>query len=204
MWVLISYPRGVALLSLILAGVPNVKWYGVEGDYNVLVIDLLGPSLEDLFNFCSRKLSLKTVLMLADQMVGSIYCLKNSFLTLNRKIAKILRIFLFLLSDQSHWICSSEVISTSGHQAWQLSDGSWEARKSGSRCNALFVGFVYSPQLSTYQSVGCWIQVYVIDFGLAKKYRDSNHQHIPYRLATVLWFPLLSYASVTYVRTVLE
>ena len=51
------------------AGVPNVRWFGVEGDYNVLVMDLLGPSLEDLFNFCSRKLSLKTVLMLADQMV---------------------------------------------------------------------------------------------------------------------------------------
>lgn len=51
------------------AGIPNLRWFGVEGDYNVLVIDLLGPSLEDLFNFCSRKLSLKTVLMLADQMV---------------------------------------------------------------------------------------------------------------------------------------
>lgn len=57
---------------MVIAGVPNVKWYGVEGDYNVLVIDLLGPSLEDLFNFCSRKLSLKSVLMLADQMVNNI------------------------------------------------------------------------------------------------------------------------------------
>lgn len=51
------------------AGIPNVRWFGMEGEYNVLVMDLLGPSLEDLFNFCSRKLSLKTVLMLADQMV---------------------------------------------------------------------------------------------------------------------------------------
>lgn len=58
------------LLLSLAAGIPNVRWFGVEGDYNVLVMDLLGPSLEDLFNFCSRKLSLKTVLMLADQIVS--------------------------------------------------------------------------------------------------------------------------------------
>ena len=44
------------------------RWYGAEKDYNVLVMDLLGPSLEDLFNFCSRRFTMKTVLMLADQV----------------------------------------------------------------------------------------------------------------------------------------
>ncbi|KAL3368829.1 hypothetical protein AABB24_009575 [Solanum stoloniferum] len=105
-------------------GIPNVRWYGVEGDYNVLVMDLLGPSLEDLFNFCSRKLSLKTVLMLADQMINRIeFVHSKSFLHRDIKPDN------FLMGL-------------------------------GRRAN----------------------QVYIIDFGLAKKYRDSStHQHIPYR-----------------------
>lgn len=51
-------------------GIPGFKWFGSEGDYNVLVIDLLGPSLEDLFNYCGKRFTLKTVLMLADQMIS--------------------------------------------------------------------------------------------------------------------------------------
>ncbi|KAK4483667.1 hypothetical protein RD792_010868 [Penstemon davidsonii] len=105
-------------------GIPNVRWFGVEGDYNVLVMDLLGPSLEDLFNFCSRKLSLKTVLMLADQMINRVeFVHAKSFLHRDIKPDN------FLMGL-------------------------------GRRAN----------------------QVYAIDFGLAKKYRDSStHQHIPYR-----------------------
>lgn len=51
-------------------GVPWMMWSGKKDGYNVMVIDLLGPSLEDLFRRCNRHFSLKTVLLLADQMVS--------------------------------------------------------------------------------------------------------------------------------------
>lgn len=56
------------------AGIPNVYYFGQEGLHNILVIDLLGPSLEDLFDWCGRKFTIKTVVMIAKQMVRPPTC----------------------------------------------------------------------------------------------------------------------------------
>lgn len=58
-------------------GIPRIRWYGQECDFYVLISDLLGPSLEDLFNFCDRKFSLKTVLLLADQLISRVQYLHS-------------------------------------------------------------------------------------------------------------------------------
>lgn len=50
-------------------GIPQVLHFALEGDFNVLVMELLGPSLEDLFTACGRRFSLHTTLLLADQLL---------------------------------------------------------------------------------------------------------------------------------------
>lgn len=53
-------------------GIPKPRYFGPIANYNVLVMDLLGPSLEDRLNEVKRRMSLKTVLMIAIQAMRRI------------------------------------------------------------------------------------------------------------------------------------
>ena len=105
-------------------GIPKIHWCGSQGNYNILIMDLLGPSLEDLFNYCKRKFTLLTSLMIIDQMISRI-----EFIHSRNFIHRDVKPDNFLIG----------------------------------RGNKKF-------------------QIYAIDFGLAKKYRDSKSgMHIPYK-----------------------
>jgi len=62
-------------------GVPNLYWSGIEGEYSVMVMELLGPSLEDFFQFCKRRFSVKTTCILAIEIISRLEFLhENNFI----------------------------------------------------------------------------------------------------------------------------
>ena len=50
-------------------GICNVHWVGAEGQYNAMVMDILGPTLQDLFAFCNESFSAPTFSQIAIQMI---------------------------------------------------------------------------------------------------------------------------------------
>ncbi|KAI8084496.1 kinase-like domain-containing protein [Halteromyces radiatus] len=53
-----------------LQGIPRTYYFGIEGIDYCMVMDLLGPSLEELFEMCGRQFSLKTVVGVGKDMVS--------------------------------------------------------------------------------------------------------------------------------------
>lgn len=120
---LIAHRRENRLTGLV--GVPQVYYFGQEGLHNILVIDLLGPSLEDLFDMCGRKFSVKTCCMTAKQMVSLV-----------RTPAQ--RLIRSAVPSPNH---SREEPNIPGHQARQLFDRTaWHKGGEYDPCRRLWDG----------------------------------------------------------------
>ena len=69
----VKYPQllfeAKLLKSIPGTGIPIMHWFGIAGEYNAMVMDLLGQNLEDLYNYCAKNFTLKTILMIIIQMI---------------------------------------------------------------------------------------------------------------------------------------
>lgn len=72
----VKYPQllfeAKLLKSIPGTGIPQMHWFGIAGEYNAMVMELLGQNLEDLFNFCTRNFTLKTLLLITIQLIERI------------------------------------------------------------------------------------------------------------------------------------
>ena len=105
-------------------GIPELKIYGYNSDYNILMMELLGSSLEKLFQSQNKSFSLKTACMLGIQMIDRL-----EYLHYRKLVHRDIKPDNFVIGR-------------------------------GAKSHI----------------------VYILDFGLAKKYWSSTHQcHIPFK-----------------------
>mmetsp|Transcript_14028 Transcript_14028/g.28065 ORF Transcript_14028/g.28065 Transcript_14028/m.28065 type:complete len:509 (-) Transcript_14028:673-2199(-) len=186
-------------------GIARVHFCGTLSDprdskgsqYVAMAMDLLGPSLEDVFTLCNRRFSLKTILMIADQML-----LRVEFLHSRNFIHRDIKPDNFLVSPDAPNPRSNTSLSPSrvAHQNQEgAGAGVGDATGNGNeppRVEMSPTGSVAPPSTvhhgPTEVSIGLMggeegasnddVTIYMIDFGLVKRYRNpQTFAHIPYR-----------------------
>ncbi|AMD22622.1 HHL148Wp [Eremothecium sinecaudum] len=93
-------------------GIPRAYYFGQEGIHNILIIDLLGPSLEDLFEWCGRKFSVKTTCMLAKQMIDRVRVIHERDL-----IYRDIKPDNFLIAEYQRELANGEVVKSCAQSA---------------------------------------------------------------------------------------
>lgn len=94
-------------------GIPHAHWFGTEAGFDAMVIERLGPSLDDLFVLCHFQFSLQTNLLLAGQLVSNVF---NAVAHTNLFCVSSVACSIFILAT------SSITISNPATSSWVLAN----------------------------------------------------------------------------------
>ncbi|XP_051898760.1 casein kinase I-like isoform X3 [Pristis pectinata] len=151
-------------------GIPQVYYFGPCSKYNAMVLELLGPSLEDLFDICDRAFTLKTVLMIAIQLWAARKCRHTSGAGI--ACPQLPNLYTFGM-----WEETGAPGGNPRRHGEKLNRMEYVHSKSLIYRDVKPENFLIGRQGNKKDHI-----IHIIDFGLAKEYIDPDtKKHIPYR-----------------------
>jgi len=167
-------------------GIPAVYDFKSSETNQIMVMELLGPSVDSMFRYCGKSFSMKTICMLAKRMISLLESVhKKGVVYRDIKPENFVVGNVITLKDEDLENSSDDSASTETNSIPIKNHTGYMKKRKGKMYNSLSPNFIdsYLDFDSIPPEDHPLNQIYLLDFGLSEFYIDRNtHTHVQNRL----------------------